>query len=125
MRLLRCLIMILATLSLAGVPASASGSHGQATLTVAPHHHHHPVDVASDQADHEVIPCAGHHGPKSHHDGRCCGMACCGPSFYSPATAMVTGFRAAFTIVSRRIPSADALVDGTPYSLPDRPPIAG
>ena len=124
MRLLRCLIMILAILSLSGVPASAVGGHGQATPTVAPHHDHHRIDIASDQANHEAVPCAGHHGTKSHHDGGCCGMAYCGPSFYSPATA-VTGFRSAFTIVSRRIPSADALADGTPYSLPDRPPIAG
>ncbi len=120
MRLLRCLIMILATLSMAGFAASATVDHGHAMHVAAQHHDHRHADVASTHVGDGSAPCAGHHGSKAHHDGKCCGMACCGPSCVSPATPTAANFRSSSTIVSRGIPSADALADGTPYSLPAR-----
>ncbi len=125
MRLLRCLIMILATLSMAGFSASANIDRGHVMHAVAQHHEHHHASIGPVQTGDEAAPCAGHHGSKDHHDGKCCGLACCGPSCVSAAPSFVAGRRSSATVVSRGIPSADALADGTPYSLPDRPPIAG
>ena len=125
MRLLRCLIMILATLSMAGLPASAKVDHGHARHAAAQHLEHHHAGTVSAHVGDEALPCAGHHGPKAHDDGQCCGMACCGPSCLSTATSIATGSRLASTIASLSRPSADTLVDGTSFSLPDRPPIAG
>ena len=122
MRLLRCLIMIFATLAMAAIPASASAARTHAMQAVGIDHHAHRTASGTDSV---ATRCAGHHHHKEHQDGRCCGMACCGPTCIPTASSGAVGSRRDPRTVSATRPTGVANVDAAPFSLPDRPPIDG